>query len=174
MLAGMILSLPLAAEAADPDPWFGEDKFLHFGVSATIPLGGYAAGSVLFEDAGPRLAVAAGSSLALGIGKELHDLTGRGSASLKDLAWDVGGTLVGTATMWLVDRLFVEPPRRRWKHERSLRQLRPLHELPLRTGQARVKALLQPPSGSPIDGSRSDVPRTFDPYAGVPTPSGAP
>ena len=33
---------PARASAADPDPWLGPDKALHFGISAGLAGGGYA------------------------------------------------------------------------------------------------------------------------------------
>ena len=90
------------AEPRDPDPWFGKDKALHFGVSALIACGGYAFGTQIFDDyAGP---VVLGSGLALGAGvlKESLDLAGAGDPSLRDLTWDVMGTAVGVGVSVLV------------------------------------------------------------------------
>jgi putative lipoprotein len=99
---------PLPARAADPDPWFGRDKGLHFAVSGTIAAAGYAGAALVTENRTTR--AAAGATLALGAGaaKELWDLSGHGDASWRDLTWDVVGTatgvLVAAAIDWLVHR----------------------------------------------------------------------
>jgi len=99
------------AQAADPDPWFGPDKALHFGASATIAAGGYGLGALWQPSSeGQRLVVGGAAGLAAGVGKELWDLTtGLGDPSWKDLAWDAAGTAVGLAVAWAVDRFIVQP-----------------------------------------------------------------
>lgn len=99
---------------ADPDPWLGQDKALHFGFSSVLAIGGYTAATV-FSDS-PKVRLAYGGSVALlaGIGKELYDFGGHGTPSWKDLTWDVVGAAVGLAISWAVDT-FVAPrfaPRR--------------------------------------------------------------
>ncbi|MCW5837526.1 MAG: hypothetical protein KIS78_34355 [Labilithrix sp.] len=94
-----------AADAADRDPWLAKDKALHFGVSAGIAGGTYAASAALFEARGHALVAAAGVTLAIGAGKEALDLAGFGAPSWRDFAADVAGTLVGLAVAWSVDLL---------------------------------------------------------------------
>ncbi|MBK7579160.1 MAG: hypothetical protein IPI67_03050 [Myxococcales bacterium] len=94
-----------AARAADPDPWWGPDKALHFSVSAGLAAGGYATSSIFLDRRWQRAATGATFALTLGVGKEVYDATGHGTASGKDLAWDVVGTAVGTALALLVDVL---------------------------------------------------------------------
>jgi putative lipoprotein len=101
-LAGVVLGSG-AARAADPDPWFGRDKALHFGASALLASDGYAVTGFATEDRRVRLAVGGGFALALGGAKELWDMGGHGDASLRDLTWDVAGTVVGLAATYLVD-----------------------------------------------------------------------
>lgn len=92
------LSLLLASEAAhaqkapDPDPWWGKDKALHFGVSAAITGGGYAIATQITDDIGGRAALAASLGIGVGLGKEILDACGLGDPSWKDLLWDVIGT----------------------------------------------------------------------------------
>jgi putative lipoprotein len=93
------------AEASDPDPWFGRDKALHFGVSGLIASGSYAVSAAIFDARGHALLTAGGVSLAAGAGKELLDWAGYGDPSWKDFAADVAGTLVGLAVAWSVDLL---------------------------------------------------------------------
>jgi putative lipoprotein len=103
-----LLAAPAPARAADPDPWLGRDKALHFGASALIAGGGYAGASLATEDARARLAVGGGLALGAGVAKELWDASGHGDASLRDLTWDVVGTATGLAVAatidWLVGR----------------------------------------------------------------------
>ena len=96
---------PVAAGPADPDPWFGKDKLLHFGATAAISAAGYGIGKAAFGGyAGPAIF---GSSLALAAGgaKELLDLAGYGDPSWRDLTWDVIGTAVGTGICLSIDAL---------------------------------------------------------------------
>jgi putative lipoprotein len=94
--------------AADPDPWLGRDKALHFSATTALALGGYGASS--FKTDAPLTRLAAGVTLGLGAGiaKELVDLGGAGDASWKDLTWDVIGTatgvLVASAIDWVIHR----------------------------------------------------------------------
>lgn len=102
----MVLSLAFAAGTAaaeEPDPWFGPDKALHFGVSVALAGGGYGASALVLDRPWER-AIAGGTfSLALGAGKELYDLSGHGDPSWRDFTWDVVGTAVGVGIALLVD-----------------------------------------------------------------------
>lgn len=98
-------SLPAfaAPPATDPDPWFGRDKALHFGVSAGIAGAGYGLSALGTDDIRIRIAFGAGAGVVLGAVKELVDLTGVGHASWKDFAWDVIGTVVGVGIAVSID-----------------------------------------------------------------------
>jgi putative lipoprotein len=98
----VMLSSP-SARAADPDPWFGPDKGLHFGVSVGLAAGGYGVSAIVLNERWQRAVAGAGFSLTLGAGKELYDLTGHGDASWKDFTWDVVGTAVGVGIALLID-----------------------------------------------------------------------
>src|SRR6478609_6109561 len=104
-LACALLLVTLPAAASDPDPWFGPDKALHFGVSAGLAAGGYAALSPWLDSRAERAVGGAAFSLTLGAGKELWDLTGHGDPSWRDFTWDVLGTAVGVALALGVDAL---------------------------------------------------------------------
>ncbi len=104
VLVGLLLSSREAA-AADPDPWLAKDKALHFGISAGIAGGTYAASAAIFEARGHALLTAAGVTIAIGAGKEMLDLAGYGTPSWRDFAADVAGTIVGLAVAWSVDLL---------------------------------------------------------------------
>ena len=102
-----LCALGFAREAgADPaDRWWGEDKALHFGLSAGLAAGGYGAASLFLDERWQRAAVGAGFALSLGAAKEVHDASSGGDASAKDLTWDVAGTAVGIGLALLVDHL---------------------------------------------------------------------
>jgi len=102
-IAAAIAGFTHTARAADPDPWFGPDKALHFGVSAGLAGGGYALSALVLERPWQRAITGAGFSLTLGAAKELYDLSGHGDASWKDFTWDVAGTAVGIGIALLVD-----------------------------------------------------------------------
>src|SRR5690242_7187583 len=100
------------ASAQTDDRWFGSDKVMHFALSADVAAGGYTFATGLFHNVPPRLAFGAVASLGFGIGKELYDLTGHGTASWRDLAWDVVGTASGLAVVWLLQEWILAPARR--------------------------------------------------------------
>jgi putative lipoprotein len=99
-----------SAAASDPDPWFGPDKALHFGVSAALAAGGYAASSAWLDTRGERALAGGAFSLSLGAGKELWDLSGHGDPSWRDFTWDVIGTAAGLALAVAVDSLASSKP----------------------------------------------------------------
>lgn len=105
LLAGALVANATPARAADPDPWFGRDKALHFSVAGAIAVSGYAAGAVIFDARGHALICGGALAAAAGIGKEALDLTGFGDPSWKDLAWDGIGAVAGLALAWSVDLL---------------------------------------------------------------------
>jgi putative lipoprotein len=104
----LVLAATLSARpvrAADADPWLGQDKALHFAVSAGIAAGGYAAGAALFDGRGKALLFGGGLAAAAGIAKETADLAGLGDPSWRDLAWDGIGLVTGLAVAWGLDLL---------------------------------------------------------------------
>jgi putative lipoprotein len=100
-----VVASPERARAADPDPWLGRDKTLHFAASSTLAAGGYAIGAAVFDARAHALICGAALAAAAGIGKEALDLAGLGSPSWKDLAWDAVGIAAGLAVAWSVDLL---------------------------------------------------------------------
>jgi len=120
VLAGVVLivlgvgNTARAQQAApDPDPWFGRDKALHFGASASIAVIAYGGTSLATDDRPTRVVVAGSVALGAGILKELWDLSGHGDASWRDLTWDVVGTATGVlcayALDWALGRLWGRP-----------------------------------------------------------------
>jgi 2-iminobutanoate/2-iminopropanoate deaminase len=96
------------ALAADPDPWFGKDKALHFAVTTGVSAGGYGASALFVEDRGLRFAIGAGSAIGLGIAKEIYDAARGGDASPRDLVWDVVGAATGSLVALAIDLLLDE------------------------------------------------------------------
>jgi len=93
-----------AAQAAEPDPWFGRDKAMHFSVSFALAGNAYADSSAFTKRASIRVLSGVGVGLAAGIAKELADQYGGRGLSWRDLTWDAVGTATGTLVAWLVDR----------------------------------------------------------------------
>jgi putative lipoprotein len=88
---------------ADPDPWFGQDKALHFTVSAGIAGTGYGVTTAFAEDRWKAFAIGGGAALAAGALKEGYDASRHGDPSWKDFGWDVIGAAVGLVIAWGVD-----------------------------------------------------------------------
>jgi putative lipoprotein len=93
-----------SAQAAEPDPWFGRDKVMHFSVSFALAGNAYADSTAFTKRTSLRVVSAAGFALSAGIAKELADRYDGGDASWRDLTWDAIGTASGTLVAWLVDR----------------------------------------------------------------------
>ena len=92
------LRSPLPAETPvvpprprESDRWFAEDKLKHFFVSFALGSIGYGTARAVGLRHGAAIGTASGGAIAVGIGKELHDRTSGGDASLRDLTWDVLG-----------------------------------------------------------------------------------
>ncbi|MFT3769471.1 MAG: hypothetical protein QM820_28875 [Minicystis sp.] len=106
-LAAALITMASPAKAAppeaDPDPWFGKDKALHFGVSTGIAGAGYGLAALGTDDIRIRIAFGAGAGIVIGAAKELIDMTGVGDPSWKDFAWDVLGTAVGVGIAVSID-----------------------------------------------------------------------
>jgi putative lipoprotein len=99
------LTVSVDVRAADPDPWLGEDKLLHFSASATAAGLGYGVSSLFVAPRWQRATIGATGALFLGVGKEAYDATGHGVPSWRDLTWDVIGTAVGTGLAFSIDLL---------------------------------------------------------------------
>lgn len=104
ILVGIVF-VATEARAADDDPWFGDDKLLHYGVSAGIAGAGYVTGALLLGTRADGLALGAGMAAIAGVSKEVADYFGPGNASWKDLAWDGLGIVTGLGLAWGLDLL---------------------------------------------------------------------
>jgi uncharacterized protein YfiM (DUF2279 family) len=90
--------------AAQADPWWGQDKALHFSTCFMLAGDGYATTAVMSKRDDHRLLAGLGLAAAVGGGKEVYDKATGGDASLRDLTWDVVGGATGAAISWLIDR----------------------------------------------------------------------
>jgi len=100
---GSIASTVSVPARAEPDPWIGRDKALHFAVAAGIAGAGYGVTTAFARDRWKAFAIGGGAALAAGALKEGYDATGRGDPSWKDFGWDVVGAAVGLAIAWGID-----------------------------------------------------------------------
>jgi putative lipoprotein len=98
-----------SAARAEPDPWLGRDKALHFSASALIAGAGYGGAAVLTEDRRWRLAAGAGLAIGAGAGKEIADSWGYGDPSWRDFTWDLIGAATGLGVAWLIDHFAAAP-----------------------------------------------------------------
>jgi len=86
---------PPPALSPEPDPWFGQDKALHFGLSFALASGGYALGVATTEERWAGVLIGGGVALGLGATKEGLDAAGLGQPSWRDMAWNVVGAALG-------------------------------------------------------------------------------
>jgi uncharacterized protein YfiM (DUF2279 family) len=84
-----------SAPQSEGDPWLGPDKLRHF--LAAFAATGYAHAGLRALDVDADGAVIGGVAFAMAasIGKEVYDVRVGRVFSLKDLAWDLAGTVVG-------------------------------------------------------------------------------
>jgi len=101
VLASLVAASPALAE----DDWLGEDKPKHAIISGTLAGG---VSMVTLTQTRSRFTpylLGGGFALGLGVAKEGWDAAGHGTASYRDLAWDVIGTAVGLGLTLAVDLL---------------------------------------------------------------------
>jgi uncharacterized protein YfiM (DUF2279 family) len=79
------------------DPWFSEDKFHHFAHSAAISSSIYLiANNMAKTDDNNSFYISFSISALIGVSKEIKDSkSGTGTASSKDLVFDIAGVLFG-------------------------------------------------------------------------------
>jgi putative lipoprotein len=106
VLAVLALAWPVyvrPAYAADPDPFWGPDKALHFAAGGVLAGAGYAVTTSFTEDRWKAFAVGGAVALGAGAMKEGFDALGYGDPSWKDFAWDAIGAAVGLGIAFVVD-----------------------------------------------------------------------
>lgn len=98
----MILEIAVAATLGSGelprDRWIGEDKLRHFFASLVITSLSASAARATGIDHDRSLAAGVGVGVAAGVWKEVRDhRRPGGSASVRDLAWDLAGVAAGAA-----------------------------------------------------------------------------
>ena len=76
------------------DSWFGADKVKHFFLGAFIQSAAFGGLRATGLGKGASIAGASATTFGLSVGKELRDLSGKGTPSLRDLAWGLAGGAV--------------------------------------------------------------------------------
>jgi uncharacterized protein YfiM (DUF2279 family) len=101
-----LLSLSLAVNlfyaqtAVVRDSWFSPDKIKHFFMSAFIESVTYSALQAARVNHRPALSGAIGVTLAIGVGREIHDKRTPGNIfSVRDLTWDAVGATAGAVLL---------------------------------------------------------------------------
>ena len=98
VLASSALVAQGVQKSSHPDPWFGIDKVKHFFMSAFINSVSYSALQLARVNHSSAMAGAIGITMAVGVGRELHDMRVPGNLfSIRDLTWDAIGTAAGAA-----------------------------------------------------------------------------
>lgn len=100
---GLIATFIATEAEASEDKWFGNDKYLHGGVSVVVAASAYGGAALLTGDRNWRAVSGMGAVVLVGGAKEFWDMSNRGDPSFRDFAWDVGGGLVGVGVSLLVD-----------------------------------------------------------------------
>jgi putative lipoprotein len=95
-MKGLVLLLSLHTGG---DRWLGEDKLKHFLVSAFVESVSYSALRTTGVRHDPALVSAAAVAVAVGVGKEVHDVRAEGVFGMKDLAWDAAGAGAAAALL---------------------------------------------------------------------------
>ena len=104
-LVGLLLAANLifgqaAVAAPHQDAWFGVDKIKHFFMSAFIESVTYSALQAAKVKHRPALGSAIVVTMAVGVGRELHDRRVPGNLfSIRDLTWDAIGTTAGAVML---------------------------------------------------------------------------
>jgi putative lipoprotein len=93
-------NLVCAQTAVVRDSWFGPDKIKHFFMSAFIESLTYGALQAARVNHRPAVGGAIGVTMAIGVGKEIHDKRTPGNIfSVRDLTWDVVGATAGAVLL---------------------------------------------------------------------------
>jgi putative lipoprotein len=103
MVAAAATMWAKSAQAADPDPFWGRDKALHFAVAGALAGAGYAVTTTATPDRWKAFAVGGGVALGAGALKEGIDAMGSGDPSWNDFAWDAIGVVVGLGVAFVID-----------------------------------------------------------------------
>lgn len=113
-LRGLLPSLALTivlltASRVEADAWWSPDKGLHFAVSTGLGATLSLTALPWIDSRAERFAWAVAAAVGVGLAKELLDTWTGGSASFRDLAWDLAGAVTGAVIGFLLDRALVTP-----------------------------------------------------------------
>jgi len=96
----LAVNLVYAQTAVARDSWFGIDKIKHFFMSAFIESVSYSALQAAHANHRTALTGAIGVTMAVGVGRELHDKRTPGKwFSYQDLTWDALGATAGVVML---------------------------------------------------------------------------
>ena len=96
----LAVNLVYAQAVVVRDTWFGPDKIKHFFMSAFIESVTYSALQAARVNHRPALGGAIGVTMAVGIGREIHDKRTPGNIlSVRDLTWDAVGATAGAVLL---------------------------------------------------------------------------
>jgi uncharacterized protein YfiM (DUF2279 family) len=94
------VNLVYAQAAVVRDSWFTPDKIKHFFMSAFIESVTYSALQAARMNHRPALGSAIGVTMAIGVGREIHDRRTPGNIfSVRDLTWDAVGATAGAVLL---------------------------------------------------------------------------
>ena len=94
------VNLVYAQAAIVRDSWFSPDKIKHFFMSAFIESVTYSALQAARVNHRPALGGAIGVTMAIGVGREIHDKRTPGNIfSVRDLTWDAVGATAGAVLL---------------------------------------------------------------------------
>ena len=94
------VNLVYAQAAVVRDSWFSPDKIKHFFMSAFIESVTYSALQAARVNHRPALGSAIGVTMAIGVGREIHDKRTPGNIfSVRDLTWDAVGVTAGAVLL---------------------------------------------------------------------------
>jgi uncharacterized protein YfiM (DUF2279 family) len=94
------VNLVYAQAAVVRDSWFSPDKIKHFFMSAFIESVTYSALQAARMNHRPALVSAIGVTMAIGVGREIHDKRTPGNIfSVRDLTWDAVGATAGAVLL---------------------------------------------------------------------------
>jgi len=94
------VNLVYAQAAIVRDSWFSPDKIKHFFMSAFIESVTYSALQAARVNHRPALGSAIGVTMAIGVGREIHDKRTPGNIfSVRDLTWDAVGATAGAVLL---------------------------------------------------------------------------
>ena len=96
----LAVNLIYAQAAVVRDSWFSPDKIKHFFMSAFIESVTYSALQAVRVNHRPALGSAIGVTMAIGVGREIHDKRTPGNIfSVRDLTWDAVGAAAGAVLL---------------------------------------------------------------------------